>query len=344
MSRYRKIECKIWADDKFPFLSMQEKLVFLHLLTTPLSTPFGLFRAGAGALAEELGMSLNSYKNGIENGYREALEELSNRQMVVYDEKYRVIFLKNFLRHNPPENPNVLQSWVTPFDEIPHCALKYEFFIKLKKVIVDRQKEKVGENLREDEKKRSFQEVFAQYWSPLEKYLLPFAKPYQECSLSATDCFNNSTNNGSINSNPNQEQEQEQEQEQKQEKEKMSTDTVTEPNLIEAPLSSVKQLKLQEWQQQAEEVLLFLNEKTGRRYRPQGANLKLIIARLKSGVSVQECRQVIAKKVREWSVNPDMEIYLRPKTLFSATNFEQYLGELVFQKEGKENEKINILS
>ena len=76
------------------------------------------------------------------------------------------------------------------------------------------------------------------------------------------------------------------------------------------------------------EVLEFLNEKTGRNYKPVPANINLIAARLKQGATVVECRQVIAKKCREWRDNPDQEIYLRPKTLFSATNFANYQGEI----------------
>jgi uncharacterized phage protein (TIGR02220 family) len=80
---------------------------------------------------------------------------------------------------------------------------------------------------------------------------------------------------------------------------------------------------------QAIEVLNFLNLKTGRKFRLVPANLKLIIARLKSGASVIDCKQVIAKKRREWIGQTEMSEYLRPKTLFNATNFEQYLGEIV---------------
>ncbi len=76
-------------------------------------------------------------------------------------------------------------------------------------------------------------------------------------------------------------------------------------------------------------LLAFLNEKTGRNYRPVKANLKLIVARLESGVSVTQCRQVIAKKTREWQDDIKMAEYLRPATLFNATKFEQYLGELI---------------
>ena len=80
---------------------------------------------------------------------------------------------------------------------------------------------------------------------------------------------------------------------------------------------------------EAVEILSFLNEKTGRRYQPVNENIKLITARLKGGASVSECRQVIARKTREWKSNPDMEKYLRPATLFNATKFAQYVGELV---------------
>ncbi len=80
---------------------------------------------------------------------------------------------------------------------------------------------------------------------------------------------------------------------------------------------------------QALEVLQFLNEKTGRTYRPVDTNLKLIVARLKSGASVMDCSQVIAKKTREWKDDPKMAEYLRPATLFNATKFEQYFGELL---------------
>ncbi len=82
-------------------------------------------------------------------------------------------------------------------------------------------------------------------------------------------------------------------------------------------------------QSQALEVLDFLNQKTGRAYRPADSNLKLIMARLKTGATVMDCRQIIAKKTREWKGNPMMSEYLRPETLFNASKFEQYIGELV---------------
>lgn len=84
----------------------------------------------------------------------------------------------------------------------------------------------------------------------------------------------------------------------------------------------------QKFKADAEAILAFLNEKTGKRYRAVRANLDFIADRLKEGATVIECRQVIAKKAREWA-GTDREEYLRPATLFNRTKFAQYQGELV---------------
>ena len=79
----------------------------------------------------------------------------------------------------------------------------------------------------------------------------------------------------------------------------------------------------------AKRVLEFLNEKTGRAYRPVPVNIEKIVARMKEGATEGQCRQVIAKKSREWSTDERMVMYLRPATLFNREKFAQYVGELV---------------
>jgi uncharacterized phage protein (TIGR02220 family) len=85
--------------------------------------------------------------------------------------------------------------------------------------------------------------------------------------------------------------------------------------------------KNQQRKKDALEVIEFLNEKTGRNYRPVDSNLRMILARLKEYTLV-ELRQVVAKKTREWGPDEKMEKYLRPATLFNAKNCAQYVGEL----------------
>ena len=81
---------------------------------------------------------------------------------------------------------------------------------------------------------------------------------------------------------------------------------------------------------QAVEVIAFLNEKAGKNYTTAKVNVDLIVGLLAGGVSVDDIRSVVAKKVREWKGKPEMENYLRPATLFGPKNFHsKYHGELV---------------
>lgn len=94
-------------------------------------------------------------------------------------------------------------------------------------------------------------------------------------------------------------------------------------NGLDGKRSNIKTLN-----QEAREILAFLNKKTGRRYRPIDVNIVKIRSRLVSGVSVEDIKAVIAKKVRDWRDDEYYSKYMRPKTLFDKENFENYLGEL----------------
>lgn len=82
---------------------------------------------------------------------------------------------------------------------------------------------------------------------------------------------------------------------------------------------------------EARDVIDYLNQKTGSNYRHVDSNLKLVADRLKSGVTVAQCKQVIDTKSAQWGSDPSMEQYLRPSTLFRAANFEQYLGQVALR-------------
>lgn len=88
-------------------------------------------------------------------------------------------------------------------------------------------------------------------------------------------------------------------------------------------------------------VLNHLNEKTGRKYRPVPANMRLIQARLKEGASPEDCIRVIDTKALEWKGNTKMEKYLRPATLFNAEKFSQYVAESGTTKPQNEFAKID---
>lgn len=98
---------------------------------------------------------------------------------------------------------------------------------------------------------------------------------------------------------------QEQEQEQKQEKEK---------TLSGKPDA-------------AAEILDYLNERAGKHFRSVKATVAQINARLKEA-SADEIRAVIDDRVKAWGRDEKMAEYLRPATLFAASNFANYLGNL----------------
>lgn len=102
----------------------------------------------------------------------------------------------------------------------------------------------------------------------------------------------------------------------------------TNPIPIPNPINS-KSRTLSGKPDDAVEILKFLNLKANRAYQPVKANTEIIQARLAEGFTVVQLRQVIAKKCREWLADDKMVSYLRPKTLFSRTNFANYAGELV---------------
>lgn len=75
-----------------------------------------------------------------------------------------------------------------------------------------------------------------------------------------------------------------------------------------------------------QEVIDYLNEKTGKTFKAVESNNKLIRARYNEGYTLEDFYRVIDYKVLQWKGN-EWEKYLRPSTLFSAKNFENYVNE-----------------
>ena len=74
-----------------------------------------------------------------------------------------------------------------------------------------------------------------------------------------------------------------------------------------------------------DEIINYLNEKAGTKYRSQvEATRRLIRARFNDGFNIEDFKKVIDYKVAEWKEDFRMKMYLRPSTLF-GTKFENYL-------------------
>jgi hypothetical protein len=122
MSWYRKVEIKLYGDEKFRKLSPITPCgqgLWLYLITGPHTTSLpGLFSAGRAALAEQLAWP--------QEDFDKAFEEVLRQGMAKADFQNRVIWIPKALRHNQPASPNVVKSWVKHLDSIPECELKRE--------------------------------------------------------------------------------------------------------------------------------------------------------------------------------------------------------------------------
>lgn len=74
------------------------------------------------------------------------------------------------------------------------------------------------------------------------------------------------------------------------------------------------------------EIIDYLNEITGKKYKHTDSTIKLIKARLNEGFTFDDFKKVIDKKTKDWKNDSKMKDYLRPQTLF-GTKFEGYLNQ-----------------
>ncbi|WP_312085166.1 conserved phage C-terminal domain-containing protein [Exiguobacterium sp.] len=75
------------------------------------------------------------------------------------------------------------------------------------------------------------------------------------------------------------------------------------------------------------DIIDYLNSKTGKKYKASTKSTRsLINARIKDGFTLDDFKQVIDNKIRDWTHDPKMSKFIRPETLF-GTKFESYLNE-----------------
>lgn len=126
MSHYRRIDVRIWNDAKFNSLTPMGKLAFFMLLTHPLMTMFGAMRGNPNGLANEIGMDPERF--------REGLQELLAKGMAEQDDG-GMIALPNFLKYNPPANPNTVVSWAKQAEYLPECELRNVVFQRVNRFV-----------------------------------------------------------------------------------------------------------------------------------------------------------------------------------------------------------------
>ena len=100
------------------------------------------------------------------------------------------------------------------------------------------------------------------------------------------------------------------------------SDFVSASKEVEKVKAEEKAIKSNE---EAKEIIAYLNQITGSKYKLATSTLSKINARMKEGYKLDDFKRVIDLKSKEWT-GTKFEAYLRPETLFS-TKFESYVNQ-----------------
>lgn len=114
MARYRKIDPRIWKDEKFRMLAPMEKLIGIYLFTAQ-SNRIGIFNFSPGMACEDLQMSPETFAKGF--------GKVVERLFLGWDQGLRILYLPRWWKYNSPENPNVLKACLADLSELPQTPL-----------------------------------------------------------------------------------------------------------------------------------------------------------------------------------------------------------------------------
>lgn len=104
---YGRVRTQFWESDTMRALAPEVKFVGLYLLTSPHTNAIGCFRLPGAYVAHDTGM--------IDADLQSAFAALRGAGFMAWCERLPWVYLPNYLKHNPPENPNV---WRRCFSEM----------------------------------------------------------------------------------------------------------------------------------------------------------------------------------------------------------------------------------
>lgn len=127
MARYRRVETRVWTDARVRKLSKPPpcgQFLWMRLLTGPETTIIpGVIVTGRAGLAEKLEWPIV--------GFNSALGELVSAGLVCESLPDGLLWVPNAVKHNPPQNPNVVIAWGKEWPEVPECDLKARIHCEL---------------------------------------------------------------------------------------------------------------------------------------------------------------------------------------------------------------------
>ena len=112
---FTKIDELLWTDDKYKKLSDDGKFLFIYLLSCPHRNILGFYFLPIPYGSFDLGWETERFTKG--------LGELLDKGFINYNFDTNIIFIRNFLRYNPLENPNQVKGAIKALRALPANAV-----------------------------------------------------------------------------------------------------------------------------------------------------------------------------------------------------------------------------
>lgn len=290
-SRFRKIYPSIWHNPKFRNVSGEAQFLFLYLLTSPHSTPWGAYILDDLYAMADTGISRQKLES--------AMAELVAGGLIMRCEQTRLVCIPGWFKHNIPTNKDALFACLNGLAALPKSKTLMEYCSKSQWV-----REKVS--------------LMGDRYSALigRTELCPSEDRAMSELCKASDLAHET------------EQEKETEKEKKTlicgpSYDRAMTELCPEPEQEpEKPKSPARELA-----GQIQAIIDHLNKATGSKFRTTDETRKMVKARMKSGATLEDFFAVIDHKVSQWGNDQRMSTFLRPSTLFRPSHFFEYLAE-----------------
>lgn len=117
-AKYRKIDPRIWRDERVSRLEPLGKLVAVHCITE--SNRIGIFNFSVASACEDLGIDPKRY--------RILFNTVCDTLLWRWDEGLRVVYLPTWWRYNHPDNPKAMKGCLSDLDDLPISPLLNEFY------------------------------------------------------------------------------------------------------------------------------------------------------------------------------------------------------------------------
>lgn len=119
-AKFRKIDPRIWHDEKFKLLSAEDKLVALNCLTSPQVNRAGIFFHSIAMASDSLGMK--------QEGYRKGIGRVCEALKWEFERVSGVLYLPTWWKYNGKCGPKTMSGNLEDLHDLPQTLLLQHFF------------------------------------------------------------------------------------------------------------------------------------------------------------------------------------------------------------------------